>query len=226
MKSNYFLVLITCLLISCKNDTASQSKNTNLDKRENLYFSKDDIEKINSTTYNYINSFTLNKDGFLNIHFTLEEPLIQSLQKIAPNLTEDELLEKGNFQFSFLVDGKIVYVENLNKGAGLKASKTEQLNHTIRLAATKQLDYWGWFMWLKFMKLGGGQDELSEGNHSLTIEVKPYVSLETLKVGSLLAKGSINVEVAKIKIDESLVPIQKIQPNSGWEISTDYVGSY
>ncbi|WP_435262042.1 serine hydrolase domain-containing protein [Tenacibaculum sp. nBUS_03] len=223
MKSNYLLVLITCVLISCKNGTTSQSKKTSLDKKENLYFSKDDIEKINSTAYNYINRFTLNKDGVLNIHFTLEEPLIQSLQKIAPNLTEDELLEKGNFQFSFFVDEKIVYVENLNKGAGLKASKKEKLNHTIRLVATKKLDYWGWFMWLKFMKLGGGQDELSEGSHSLTIEVKPYVNLDTLKVGTILAKGSINVEVAKIKIDESLVPIQKIQPNNGWEISTDYV---
>jgi len=223
MKSNYFLVLIACLLVSCKNDTVSQSINTDLDKKENLSFSKDDIEKIKSTSYNHINSFTLNKDEFLNIHFTLEKPLVQSLQKVAPNLTEDELLEKGNFQFSFLVDGKEVYVENLNKGAGLKVSKTEQLNHTIRLVSPKQLDYWGWFMWLKFMKLGGGQDELSEGNHSLTVEVRPYVRLDTLKVGSLLAKGIINVEVAKIKIDESLVPIQKIQPNSGWEISTGYV---
>jgi CubicO group peptidase (beta-lactamase class C family) len=209
--------------VSCKNDPASQSINTDLDKKENLSFSKDDIKKIESTSYNHINSFTLNKDKFLNIHFTLEKPLIQSLQKVAPNLTEDELLEKGNFQFSFLVDGKEVYVENLNKGAGLKASKTEQLNHTIRLAAPKQLDYWGWFMWLKFMKLGGGQDELSEGNHSLTIEVRPYVIVDTLEVGSLLAKGSINIEVAKIKIDESLVPIQKILPNSDWDISKGYV---
>lgn len=211
------------MLLSCKNDTTSQSKQAILDKKETLYFSKDDIEKIKAGTYNYVDSFTLHKDEFLNVHFTLKEPLIQSLQKIAPNLTEDELLEKGNFQFSFLVDGKIVYVENLNKGAGLKVSKTEQLKHTIRLVAPKQLDYWGWFMWLKFMKLGGGQDELSEGNHSLTIEVRPYVSLDTLKVGSLLTKGTINVEVAKIKIDESLVPIQKIQPNSGWELSTAYI---
>lgn len=223
MKSNCFLVLIGCLLVSCKNNTASQSINTDLDKRENLSFSKDDIEKIKSTSYNHINSFTLNKDEFLNIHFTLEKPLIQSLQKVAPNLKEDELLEKGNFQFSFLVDEKVVYVENLNKGAGLKASKTEQINHTIRLAAPKQLDYWGWFMWLKFMKLGGGQDELSEANHSLTIEVRPYVRADTLEVGSLLAKGSISIEVAKIKIDESLVPIQKILPNSDWDISADYV---
>ncbi|KGL63435.1 beta-lactamase [Polaribacter sp. Hel1_85] len=131
-------------------------------------------------------------------------------------------MEKGNFQFSFLVDGKIVYVENLSKGAGLKASKTEQLIHTIRLVAPKQLDFWGWFMWLKFMKLGGGQDELSKGSHTLSIEVRPYIKQDTLIVGNLLAKGKINVEVAEIPVDEKLITVQKIQTNSGWEISKDY----
>ncbi len=221
MNSKYLFVLIACLIISCKNGNDSKSINSPAEEIENLYFSKDDITKIKPTTVNYSNSFTLNKDDFLNIHFTLDKPLIQSIQLLAPNLLEDELLEKGSFQFSFLVDGETVYVENLNKGAGLKASKTEQLNHTIRLAAPKELDYWGWFMWLKFMKLGGGQDVLSEGNHSLSIEVRPYIKQDTLKVGDLLAKGNITVEVGEIAIDKSLIPIQKIQPNSGWEISKD-----
>jgi len=208
-------------MISCKISNNSKSKNSNTEEIENLYFSKDDITKIKSTTHNYSNSFALNKDEFLNIHFTLDKPLIQSLQLLAPNLTADQLLENGSFQFSFLVDGKIVYVENLNKGAGLKASKTERLNHTIRLVTPKQIDYWGWFMWLKFMKLGGGQDALSEGNHSLSIEVRSYIKQETLSVGTLLAKGNIVVEVAEIPVDKSLIPVQKIQPNSGWEISKD-----
>ncbi|NQY29800.1 MAG: serine hydrolase [Flavobacteriaceae bacterium] len=219
MKSNYFLVLIACLTISCKN--SNKSKIAHTEEIENLYFSNDDFTKVEPRTHNYSNSFTLNKDGFLNIHFKLDKPLIQSLQLIAPNLTVDKLLEKGNFQFSFLVDGKIVYVENLNKGAGLKASKTEQLNHTIRLVTPKKIDYWGWFMWLKFMKIGGGQDALSKGNHSLCIEVRPYIKQDTLKVGALLAKGNITVEVARIPVDESLIPHQKIQPNSGWKISTE-----
>lgn len=217
MKSNYFLILITCLIISCNN----KSKNSHSEKIENLNFSKIDISKIQPTSKDYLKNFTLNKDEFLNIHFSLEEPIIQSLQLLAPKLTEDELLEKGSFQFSFLVDGETVYVENLNKGAGLKAFKTKQLNHIIRLVAPKQLDYWGWFMWLKFMKLGGGQDALSEGNHSLSIEVRPYIKQDTLKVGALLAKGNITIEVPEIPIDKSLIPIQKIQPNSGWEISKD-----
>ena len=226
MKNSLYLkyllvVIIACLMISCKISNNSKSKNSNTEEIENLYFSKDDITKIKSTTHNYSNSFALNKDEFLNIHFTLDKPLIQSLQLLAPNLTADQLLENGSFQFSFLVDGKIVYVENLNKGAGLKASKTERLNHTIRLVTPKQIDYWGWFMWLKFMKLGGGQDALSEGNHSLSIEVRSYIKQETLSVGTLLAKGNIVVEVAEIPVDKSLIPVQKIQPNSGWEISKD-----
>ena len=217
MKSNYFLILITCVIISCNN----KSKNSHSEEIENLSFSKIDVSKNQPTSKDYLKKFTLNKDEFLNIHFTLEKPLIQSLQLLAPKLTEVELLEKGSFQFSFLVDGEIVYVENLNKGAGLKAFKTEQVNHRIQLVTPKQLDYWGWFMWLKFMKLGGGQDALSEGNHSLGIEVRPYIKQDTLKVGTLLAKGNINIEVPKIPIDKSLIPIQKIQPNSGWEISKD-----
>ncbi|MBL4706383.1 MAG: serine hydrolase [Flavobacteriales bacterium] len=130
-------------------------------------------------------------------------------------------MDKGNFQFSFLVDGEIVYVENLNKGAGLTASKTQQLYHTIPLITPKQIDFWGWFMWLKFMKLGGGQDELSEGSHTLTIEVRPYLKHHKLKVGPLLAQGNITIEVVEIAVDQNLIPIQKIQPNSGWELSAD-----
>ncbi|GGD95049.1 hypothetical protein GCM10011412_36430 [Maribacter cobaltidurans] len=219
MKSNYLLILLVCVVISCKNsDVSSSSRSKEI---ENLYFSKDDISKGDVSKRDYINNFTLNKDEFLNIHFTLDNPLVESLQDIAPNLTVDELLEKGNFQFSFLVDGKIIYVENLNKGAGLRASKTEQLEHTIRLAAPQQLDFWGWFMWLKFMKLGGGQDVLEDGKHTLGIEVRPYVKQASVRVGKLFAKGEVAVEVAEIPVDESLIPIQEIQPNSGWKISKD-----
>ena len=221
MKLNHFIVLIACLMVSCNNIDTTISKVSSFEQTDNLFFSKKDLTKSKSAANEFSNSFTLNEDQYLNIHFTLKKPLIQSLQLLAPNLTEDQLLEKGNFQFSFLVDGKIVYIENLNKGAGLKPSKTEQLNHTIRLVTPKQIDYWGWFMWLKFMKRGGGQDALSEDQHTLKIEVRPYLKQDTLKVGELLAKGNITVEIAEISIDQRLIPVQKIQPNSGWEISDE-----
>ncbi|ADY29288.1 serine hydrolase domain-containing protein [Cellulophaga lytica] len=216
MKLKYYLTLTICLIISGNAISSAQTK-----KIENLYFSKIDLKKEKIKLTDYTNSFTLNKDKFLTAHFTLDKPLIESLKLLAPNLTQDQLLNKGSFQFSFLVDGKIVYTENLNKGAGNIKSKTTQLKHTIPLIYPKQLDFWGWFMWLKFMKLGGGQDVLAKGNHSLTIEVRPYIKRSDIKVGAILAKGNITIEVAKALVDESLIPVQKIQPNSGWKLSKD-----
>ncbi|MBQ4804145.1 serine hydrolase [Aquimarina sp. MMG015] len=220
MKSNY-LVLIICLLIACNTSKSSTPENSQTRETEKLHFSKVDFKKSLPTSDNYIKSFTLNKDAFLNIHFTLEQPLIESLKLLAPTLSQDQLLNKGNFQFSFLVNGKKVHVENLNKGAGTIDAKTTKLKYMVPLLYPKQIDFWGWFTWLRFMKLSGGQDILTEGNHSLTIEVRPYLKQETVKVGAVLAKGTISIKVAKIQVDENLIPVQKIQSNSGWEISKD-----
>lgn len=217
MKSNYLFILIICLLISCKNN--SQSQNTLSNEIENLYFSKVDFTKVKISSEEYSKNFNLHEDNYLSIVFTLEKPLIQSLQELAPTLSEDELLSKGSFQFSYLVDGKIIYVDNLNTGAGPKTRKTEKLRQVIPLVTPERIDFWGWFMWQRFMKFRGGRDAFTEGNHTLSIEIKPYLRDGTLKVGPLLAKGSIAVEVPKIIIDENLVPVQKIQPNSDWKIS-------
>ncbi|NER12112.1 serine hydrolase [Leptobacterium flavescens] len=219
MKSNYLFTLIICLLISCKNN--SQSQNTGSNEKENLYFSEVDFTKAKISSEPYSKNFNLHNDNYLSIVFTLEKPLIQSLQELAPSLSEDELLSKGNFQFSYLVDGKIIYVENLNTGAGPKTRKTEQLRQVIPLVTPERIGFWGWFMWQRFMKFNGGLDAFTEGNHTLGIEVRSYLNEDVLKVGPLLAKGNIAVEVPKINIDENLVPVQKIQPNSGFEVSKD-----
>lgn len=223
MASKYILILITCLAVSCNTNTKSENSLT--EETADLHFSTQDFKKSQRLTTQNTDRFILNKNKFLSINFTLEKPLVESLRTLAPNLTVDQLLENGNFQFSFIVDDELIYVENLNKGAGLVDSKTKQLKHTIPFVSPEQLDFWGWFMWLKFMKLGGGRDVLIEGNHNLKIEVRPYLKRESLLVGELLARGDIALEVEKIPIDESLIPIQNIQPNSGWEISQDSLDS-
>ena len=86
---------------------------------------------------------------------------------------------------------------------------------TIPLITPEQIDYWGWFMWLKFMKMAGGRDVLNEGKHTISIEVRPYLHLDELHIGELLAKGSIDVDVNEIDVDKKLISIQPIQPNSG-----------
>ena len=220
MKLFHLLVLFTISVISCKNTTSAQSKNSDAKTTNPNYFSKEEVTPETATKPSFCENYILNKDAYLNVHFLLEQPLIKNLQALAPNLSEIELLELGSFQFTFLVDDEIVYVENLNTGAGLAPSKTERLAHNIRLVAPKQLDYWGWFMWLKFIKLGGGQDALNEGKHVLSIEIRPYIKQDTIQTGKLLAKGSIKVDVPEIIVDQRLIDLQEIQPNSGWKKST------
>ncbi len=220
MRIHHLLLLVTLVIVSCKNSTAQSSKESDISEGNTLFFSKADFSKKKAAEPVFSDSFTLNEDPYLSIQFTLEEPLIRSLEAVAPGLSEAELLNSGNFQFSFLVDGEVVYVENLNTGAGLPPSKTEKLQHNIRLVAPHQLDYWGWYLWMKFMKLGGGQDVMDEGDHVLRIEVRSYVQKGAVKIGELLAQGNLNLSVAEIVVDPSLVSLQEIQPNSGWEIST------
>ncbi len=221
MKSNYLFILIACLLLSSKNSGQSNSSITLSNDTGNLFFSTVDFTKAKITSENYAKNFNLHNDAYLSIVFNLNKPLIQSLQELAPNQSEEELLNNGNFQFSFLVGGKIIYVENLNTGAGPKTRKTDKLRQVIPLVTPERINFWGWYMWQRFMKVNGGQDAFTEGNHTLSIEVRPYLNENGINVGSLLAKGNITVEVSKIIIDESLVHIQKIEANSGLVVSKD-----
>lgn len=218
MKLHYQLVFIICLIMYCSTTIFSQETLTTT-HIQNLFFSSNDFKKSKPNPKYFTNQITLKKEAFLTAHFTLEKPLVESLKLLAPSLSEEELLHKGNFQFTFLVDGQKVHTENLNEGAGTLEMKTSQLKHVIPMVYPEQIDFWGWFMWLKFMKLSGGQDVLTVGKHFLMIEVRPYLQTEVLKVGSILARGSIDIKVEPIQIDESLVPVQEIQPNSGWQLS-------
>ncbi|SNR16746.1 serine hydrolase domain-containing protein [Tenacibaculum jejuense] len=219
MKLNFNLLCIVYLFIACNTISSSQKKNQLETPENTLFFSKVDFKTNKITSDNYTNDLTLHKDPFLNIHFTLKEPLVKSLKSLAPHLTDEQLLNSGNFQFTFLVNGKKVHIENLNKGAGTLETKTNKLTYKLPLIYPEQIDFWSWFMWLKFMKLSGGEDILTEGKHSLTVEVRSYLKDQKLKTGPILSKGTLKIEVARIKINEQLVPVQKIKPINDWKIS-------
>ena len=221
MKTHYLPIYLFYLCISCVGKDHPELDHTNSTETAEVLFSKVDLTKENVTPKDYVANFNLYEDEFLTMHFTLPKPLIKSLLELAPNLSEEELLAQGNFQFSFIVNGKTIYVENLNTGAGTPLQKTEEIRKVVRLVTPEQIGFWGWFMWQRFMKLKGGHDALIEGKHKLSIEIKPYLQSERLIVGPLLAKGDITIEVPKIEIDENLIAVQKIKANSGWEISKD-----
>ena len=213
MKLNYLWILVILLSISCKSST--------LEKTTNVHFSKVDLNQESNSEVKYVNDFDLYNDKYLSLHFRLDQPLIQSLRELTPTLSDEELLKNGNFQFSFLVDGKNIYTENLNSGAGTILQKTEEVDKEIRLVTPERIDFWGWFLWKRFLWFRGGQKALTQGEHDLEIEIRPYLKVKTLKVGPVLAKGSVHVKVPEIEVPQNLISIQEIKPTSDWEVSDD-----
>ncbi len=167
----------------------------------------------------FLKSVVLTEDLNLNIRTFLGKTLTWYLQELAPNLTVNELCAKGNYQFTFYVDGKKIYEENLNQGAGSPSYKNSMTVFSVPLASTEEEDSWGRFLWMRFMERGGGRKALRAGNHELKIEIRPYIETEELIVGKVIAEGSLMVNTVKIEVSESEMAIQSIAPASGWPLS-------
>lgn len=169
----------------------------------------------------FLKTMIFQEDQDLDIRVFMDNALVNYLHQIDPSLSSDELLKKGNYQFNFFVDGKLIYTENLNTGAGLPEDKKKKTTFRIPLLNSKNEDSWGKYMWMRFYLGHGGIDALEEGKHLLKIEIKPYLKTSSLKVGNTIAAGEIQLTVPHKNISEQQIAIQKIQPGSGWMISDE-----
>lgn len=168
-----------------------------------------------------LKNITFQEDKDLDIRVFMDNSLVNYLHELDPNLTADELLKKGNYQFSFYVDGKLIYVENLNSGAGTAENKKIKTNFRIPLMSSNNEDSWGKYLWSRFYLVHGGIDALTAGNHILKMQIRPYLKSTSVKTGRLIAKGEINLTVPKKDISEKQIALQPIKTNSGWEVSTE-----
>ena len=178
------------------------------------------IENYKET--DFLKSFELKEKVDLNIRVFLGNSLTNYLHLLSPQLTSEELTKNGNYQFTFIVDGKKVYVENLNVGAGSTESKNQKTIFRVPLISSTNEDSWGKFLWNRFFAIGG-QEALSEGEHNLKIEIRPYLKLSEVLTGNIIAEGQVKIIVPAIKIDEKLVKIQIFKPTKDWQISTEKI---
>jgi len=169
----------------------------------------------------FLTSFELKEKTDLNIRVFMGNSLTNYLHRLSSGLSVDELVKNGNYQFTFLVDGKKIYQENLNPGAGSAENKNQRAVFRIPLISSSDEDSWGRFLWNRFFITGGGQDALTAGEHVLKLEIRPYLKLTEVLVGELIAEGQIKVSVPEVKIDEKLVRVQTIKPLKDWQISTN-----
>lgn len=226
MKRTFLLALIFvfCLSFSQNSNIVEPEKIENSVQKKHLneiMFLDKAISLENMKETDFLKSMTFQEDKNLDIRVFQDNSLVNYLHQLNPSLTADELLKKGNYQFTFYVDGKIIYVENLNSGAGTAESKTLKTTFRIPLISSKNEDSWGKFLWSRFYLTNNGIDVLNEGNHILKIEIRPYLKTPTMKTGNIIAQGEINLIVPKKNISEQQIAVQKIKPNSGWKVSDE-----
>ncbi|WP_029294665.1 serine hydrolase domain-containing protein [Chryseobacterium hispalense] len=169
----------------------------------------------------FLKTMILQEDKNFDIRIFMDNSLVNYLHQLDSSLTVDELLKKGNYQFNFIVDGKLIYTENLNTGAGTSESKKIKTSFRIPFFSTTNEDSWGRYLWMRFYLANGGIDALEPGNHVLKIEIKPYLKTSTLKVGNVIATGDIELIVPPKNVSEDQIAIQKITPKSGWKVSEE-----
>ena len=172
----------------------------------------------------FLESFIMKYKSDLNIRVFMDNSVTNYLHQLAPDLSAEQLLEKGNLQFAFYVDGKLIYKENISPGCWIgNANKLKNTLTTFRLplTSTKGENLWGLHLWEKF-QLNGGETALKEGKHQLKIEIRPYILIDEkagVKVGNLIAQGQVQLIVKTPEATAEQIAIQKIKPESGWEIS-------
>lgn len=170
-----------------------------------------------------LQSFSLNYKSNLNVRIFLNNSVANYLHQLAPELSAGELIQRGNLQFTFYVDHKLIYKENINTGCNFGPGSSKETSTALRIPLTsdKEENLWSLHLWDKF-KVNGGEKALTIGNHILKIEIRPYIVLpkdDKIKVGDLIATGEIKLIIKTPEVSAEQIRVQAILPDSGWEIS-------
>ncbi|KNB60835.1 serine hydrolase domain-containing protein [Chryseobacterium sp. Hurlbut01] len=172
----------------------------------------------------FLKSFPLTYKSDLNIRVFMDNSITNYLHSLAADLSAEQLIEKGNLQFSFYIDRKLIYKENVSPNCWLGNSnklKNTLTTFRIPLTSSKGENLWALHLWERF-QLNGGEKVLKEGNHNLKIEIRPYIKIDEndeVKVGNLIAEGQIELIIKTPQATAEQISIQPIKQESGWEIS-------
>ena len=171
----------------------------------------------------FLKTYELTNKSDLFITVFLENSITNYMHFIAPDLSADELVKTGNYQFSMFVDNHLIYSSNLYPGAPYpKIQDTATTISKPLIDSHTQGGWWSQFFWNRFMT-NGGDSALTEGKHFLKMEIRPYVQLSTgLKTGNIIASGSLYLNVKrKPVIDISKINLNPVNPYNGFAVSSD-----
>jgi len=152
----------------------------------------------------------------------LGRPNSDFLGKLEPVLSADSILKLGNYQFSFYVDGRLIYQTNLWPGA---PRATQQMTEStwIKPLINNQNEgaWWSQSAWGRFMS-HGGDCVLTDGPHSFKLEIRDYIKTKTtvVKVSEVIASGNLILEVKrKPVLNLAAITLSSVNPYDGLEVS-------
>jgi len=179
------------------------------------------LEELKET--DFLNTYVLTNKSDLFITVFMNNSLTNYMHILAPDLSENELVKKGNYQFSLIVDNRLIYSSNLLPGAPYARIQDTATIFSKPFIDNKSLyGLWSQSFWNRFMN-NGGDSVLTEGNHQLKMEIRPYVqSGDGLKVGDLIASGTVNLKVnRKPDINLAKIKLTPVKPYNGFKVSSE-----
>ncbi|WP_332454273.1 serine hydrolase [Chryseobacterium aquaticum] len=217
-----------CLTIFCQSQNLVKNDGitTDLHKKSvgKITFMNGNIPLNQYKESDFLKSFPLTYKSDLNIRVYMDNSITNYLHSLAADLSAEQLIEKGNLQFSFYIDRKLIYKENVSPNCWLGNSnklKNTLTTFRIPLTSSKGENLWALHLWERF-QLNGGEKVLKKGNHNLKIEIRPYIKIDEndeVKVGNLIAEGQIELIIKTPQATAEQISIQPIKQESGWEIS-------
>jgi CubicO group peptidase (beta-lactamase class C family) len=171
----------------------------------------------------FMKDYVLSNKSDLFITVFMNNSATNYMHQLAPDLSDEELNKQGDYQFNLLVDNKLVYSSNLLPGAPYKRIQDTATIFTKPLINNHSTDnVWSQSFWNRFMN-NGGDSALTEGKHLLKMEIRVYVqSGSEIKVGDLIASGSLNINVNRIPvIDLTKISLTPLKPYDGFKVSTE-----
>jgi CubicO group peptidase (beta-lactamase class C family) len=189
-----------------------------------IIFTSKSISVAELKESDFLNRYELTNKSDLFITVFMGNSLTNYKHFLAPGLNTDELAKSGDYQFSLFIDNQLIYKSNLWPGAPYREIQDTATVLSVPLIKNKNE---GWYMWsqsfwTRFMN-NGGDSVLTEGEHLLKMEIRPYIQSGTeLKTGVIIASGSLNLIVKrKPKIDIVQIQLTPPKPYNGFLLSSD-----
>lgn len=144
----------------------------------------------------YISNYMMSPKSDLFFAVNLQKTLTEYQKDLAPDLSVEALFRNGNFQFALFVDDKEIYRSNLAPGAPMQDFQNSKIVLKRPLIDNiRGQGSWSESFWNRFF-VNGGAAALTEGQHRIRLEIRPYVQHDKIIVGDIIASGELLVRVS------------------------------